>query len=1022
MPLGAVGEIYIGGAGVARGYLNRAEMTAERFVPDGFSAVAGAQMYKTGDLGCYLGNGDIEFLGRNDHQVKIRGYRIELGEIEARLLEHGLVKEAVVVAREEGEEAGEKRLVAYVVVAEGKVESGEKGDSLQEGAEVEAEKLGAMLRTHLAGRLPEYMVPSAYVRLERMPLTPNGKVDRKALPAPESGAYAQRSYEPPQGETEEVLASLWQEVLGVERVGRHDHFFELGGHSLLAMRLQSRIWKVFGVELPMGTLFTAPALTQLAQALTRASMATKQDSIPSITPVSREGALPLSFAQQRLWFLAQLEAESAIYNIPVALRLRGDLDSSALRRSLDALFARHEGLRSIFVAVDGQPHVELLPAEKGLSLVEEDLRGIDDRWERVTQLSRDEAWGPFDLSRGPLMRARLIQLEERDYVFLLTQHHIVSDEWSMGIFVREIGELYRAFRRGRPNRLAPLSIQYPDYAAWQRQWLSGERLQKQSDYWRQTLSDAPVLLDLPTDRPRPPRQSFAASYVPIHIDRELTRGVKELSSRYDATLFMTLLAAWAAVLSRLSGQEDLVIGVPAANRGRPETEGLIGFFINTLALPVKLRNEPSVAELLGQVRATALAAQDHQDLPFEQVVEIVQPPRRLNHTPLFQVMLLWQNNEALPELPSVAVEPAGIADEAVKFDLEMGLYEQGDTIVGRLKYATALFDEATIQRQRGYLLTMLKAMAANSEQRLADIELLASEERMSCWTAWNATESTYPEHLCIHQVFEQQVERNPQATAVVFEEQSLTYAELNAEVNRVAHHLIALGVKPDDRVAICVERGAGMVIGLLGILKAAGAYVPLDPAYPSQRLREIVADAGPKLLLSDAAGRAALGEAVLAEKMVVDLNQTPPAWTGRPNTNPDAKALGLTSQHPAYVIYTSGSTGKPKGVIITHDCVVNFLVSMSAAPGITAQDRLLAVTSISFDIAGLELYLPLSSGSQDCDRQPRRQRRSQGTAISSDAAQDQRDASYASNVARPPGGRLEESSGAENFVRWGGAG
>ncbi|HEY6253916.1 MAG TPA: amino acid adenylation domain-containing protein, partial [Candidatus Angelobacter sp.] len=809
------------------------------------------------------------------------------------------------------------------------------------------------------------MVPATYVQLERMPLTPNGKLDRKALPEPEREAYAQLSYEPPQGEMEEILATLWQELLGVERLGRHDHFFELGGHSLLAMRLQARIWKVFGVELPVGTLFACPTLMQLAQALTEASITRKQDSIPSITPVSREGALPLSFAQQRLWFLAQLEPESAAYNIPIALRLCGDLDGSALRRSLDALFVRHESLRSIFVVVDGQPHVELLPAETGLSLLEEDLRGVKGAWERVKQLSREEAWGAFDLARGPLIRACLIQLEEQEYVFLLTQHHIVSDQWSMGIFVREIGELYRAFSQGRPDPLAPLSIQYPDYAAWQRQWLSGERTQKQSDYWRETLADAPTLLDLPTDRLRPPQQSFAGSGMPIHIDRELTRGLKELSSRYDATLFMTLLSAWAAVLSRLSGQEDLVIGVPTANRGRPETEGLIGFFVNTLALRVELRNEPSVAELLGRVRATALAAQDNQDLPFEQVVEIVQPPRRLNHTPLFQVMFLWQNNEkAFPKLPRVAVEPAGISYGAVRFDLEMALYEQGDTIVGSLDYATALFDEATIRRHSGYLITMLKAMVADSEQRLADIELLASEERMLLLEKWNATEAEYPEDTCIHELFEEQVRRTPEATALVYEEQSLSYEELNQQANQLAHYLIGLGVKPDNRVAICVERSLGMVIGLMGILKAGGAYVPLDPAYPSQRLREILADAEPKLVLSDSVGCEVLGEAVLAEKMVVDMDQTRPAWAGMPATNPDAKVLGLTAQHPAYVIYTSGSTGKPKGVIITHDCVVNFLISMSVAPGITEQDRLLAVTSISFDIAGLELYLPLSQGAR----------------------------------------------------------
>ena len=685
-----------------------------------------------------------------------------------------------------------------------------------------------------------------------------------------------------------------------------------------------------------------------------------------ITEIPRDGGLPLSFAQQRLWFLAQLEPESANYNVPVALRLCGDLDGSALRRSLDALFARHESLRSIFVAVEGQPHVELLPAEKGLSLAEEDLRGLGDRWERVKQLSREEAGRAFDLSRGPLVRARLIRLEEQEYVFLLTQHHIVSDEWSRGIFVREIGELYSAFSQGRPNALAPLRIQYPDYAGWQRQWLSGERLQKQTEYWRQALADAPVLLDLPTDHPRPLRQSFEGASITISIDRKLTQGLRELSSRSSTTLFMTLLGAWAAVLSRLSRQQDLVIGVPITNRGRPGTEGLIGFFLNTLALRVELRNEPSVAELLGRVRATVLAAQDHQDLPFEQVVGIVQPPRRLNHTPLFQVMLAWENHEqAFSELPRVAVEPVLISHGTVKFDLELALHEQGDTIVGSLNYATALFDEATIQRQRGYLLTMLKAMVANSEQKLVDIELLSDAERRLQLETWNATAAEYPRERCIHQLFEEQVRKSPEAPAVVHEARVLSYRELNAEANRLAHYLIGLGVGPDDRVAICAERSAAMVIGLLGILKAGGAYVPLDPAYPSGRLSQIVADAAPSLLLIDAVGRAALGDAS-SGRTLVDLEPlrqgegSTTAWSSQPVENP--QVAGLTSRHLAYVIYTSGSTGTPKGVMNEHRALINRLLWMQQAYELDSTDVVLQKTTFSFDVSVWEFFWTLQQG------------------------------------------------------------
>ncbi len=592
VPLGAVGELYIGGAGVARGYLNRPELTAERFLADPFSEMPDARMYRTGDLARYLPDGNLEFLGRNDQQVKIRGFRIEPGEIEARLLEHPTVQEAVVLVL--GDEQ-DKRLVAYVV------------------AEAD-EALVNSLRTHLSAILPDYMVPAAFVRLNAFPLTPNGKLDRRALPIPGEEAFARQIYAAPSGEIETTLAAIWRELLGVERISRYDNFFALGGHSLLAVRMMNRI-AALGIELPLSMLFTFPVLTAFAEAIS-ARFDESDRILPTIIPISREGQLPLSFAQQRLWFLAQFDGVSETYHIPVALRLRGRLDIAAWQQALDTLFARHEVLRSVFVAIDGQPQVELLPAASDLPMKKYDLRDAHDVDAQLASFSVQEVGAPFDLARGPLMRSSLVQLADDEHVFLLTLHHIVFDGWSVSVLMRELSILYTAFLTRQSDPLPPLTIQYPDYAAWQHQWLSAERIQSQSDYWRTKLADAPVLLDLPTDRPRPPQQSFAGNILSVSLDAELTQSLKRLSEQQGVTLFMTLLAAWATVLSRLSGQEDLVIGTPSAGRSRQEVESLIGFFVNTLALRMDLSGAPNVAELLARVRQTALAAQEHQDLPL----------------------------------------------------------------------------------------------------------------------------------------------------------------------------------------------------------------------------------------------------------------------------------------------------------------------------------------------------------------------------------------------------------------------
>ncbi|WP_141096737.1 non-ribosomal peptide synthetase, partial [Photorhabdus luminescens] len=890
-----------------------------------------ARMYRTGDLARYLPDGNLEFLGRNDQQIKIRGFRIEPGEIEARLAEHPAVREVAVLALSEGQD---KRLVAYVVA--------EADDGLVNS-----------LRAHLSGVLPDYMVPAAFVRLDAFPLTPNGKLDRRVLPAPGEEDFAHQIYEAPQGEMETVLAAIWSEVLGLEQISRHDNFFALGGHSLLAVRVMNRV-AAFGVELPMTTLFKFPSLTAFAEEIT--VWVEKQDSaLPAILPISREGELPLSFAQQRLWFLAQLEGVSETYHIPIVLRLCGQLDIAVWQQALNALFARHEALRSVFVSVNGQPQVRLLAPDSGLPLPQYDLRGIPDVETGLERLCAEEAYTPFDLSRGPLIRAALIRLNDDEYQFLLTQHHIVSDGWSANVLVQELNAFYTAFMAGQPEPLPPLAIQYPDYAAWQRQWLSAERVQVQSDYWRAMLADAPVLLDLPTDRPRPPEQSFAGQVVPINLDVALTTALKRLSEQQGVTLFMTLLSAWAVVLSRLSGQKDVVIGTPSAGRSRQEVEPLIGFFVNTLALRMDLSGELTVSELLARVRQTALAAQEHQDLPFEQVVEIVQPPRRLAHTPLFQVMFAWQNNERTDwKLPGLAVSPVDRAFNVAKFDLELSLSEEEDRIVGALSYATALFDPSTMERHIGYLHTVLQAMVVNSQQPIGEIDILSPAERRLLLETWNATEAAYPEALCIHQLFEQQVEKTPEATALIAGDKILSYTELNARANRLVRQLIEQGVGPGDHVALLLERSIELVVAQLAILKAGAVYVPVDPSVPDERKNWLINDCSARLLLTDIQTDIPANLAVPLLRLSDESDTSGEEDSLNPN-------LQRSSTELAYIMYTSGSTGTPKGVLVPHRAVVRLVINNGYAE-IGLDDRVAFTANPAFDASTFEVWAPLLNG------------------------------------------------------------
>ncbi|MBD2977955.1 amino acid adenylation domain-containing protein, partial [Burkholderia pseudomallei] len=951
-PIGVAGELYIGGVQVARGYLNRPELTRERFIDDPF--VAGGRLYRTGDLARWRTDGRLEYLGRNDFQVKIRGFRIELGEIEAQLAKVAGVREVVVLARDsasavhdsatenaapdapspETATATEKRLVAYYT-----------GD-----ADVVA------LRAQAAQHLPSYMVPSAYVRLDAWPLTPNGKLDRRALPAPADDAYARAEYEAPQGAKEEALAAIWRELLHVERVSRHDNFFELGGHSLLAVQLVSRLRQALSVEVALGTVFDAPVLSALAERLEAENTAV----LPPIPLAPRDGRIALSLAQQRLWFLTQLEGVSEAYHMSGAVRLDGPLNREVLQRALNRIVMRHEALRTCFVREEGEP-IQVIQPHADLTVSYHDLREAEQSEQRAKNLSQAHASAPFDLSRDLPVRVLLLQLADEAHVVQVVMHHIASDGWSVGVFLQELSALYGSFIAEQDDPLAPLPLQYADYAAWQRRWLASGQLEKQGAFWQTNLSGAPTLLELPTDRPRPPKQSHAGASVEVKLGAALSERVKRLSQRHGVTPYMTLLSSWAAVLGRLSGQEEVVIGSPVAGRNRTEVEALIGFFVNTLALRLDLSSEPTVGELLKRTKAQVLSAQAHQDLPFDQVVERVKPPRSTAHPPLFQVMFVWQNMPAGElTIPGLTIRAVETPLQTAQFELTLSLQEAGDDIVGHLNYASALFDESTVRRYVTYWRRLLEGMTAGAaDQTIVGLPLLDEAERKQVVYEWNATERDYPIEQCIHQLFEAQVDRKPEAIALTFEGQRLSYAELNARANRLAHYLQGRGVGPDRLVALCAERGIEMVVGLLAILKAGGAYVPLDPAYASDRLRGIVEDSQPALVLADAVGRAALGE-LDGALPVIDPETDALRWREMPATNPEVASQHV--HHLAYVIYTSGSTGRPKGVMVEHAQVVRLFGATQAWFGFDERDVWTLFHSYGFDFSVWELWGALLHG------------------------------------------------------------
>jgi amino acid adenylation domain-containing protein len=937
LPAGIPGELYIGGAGVARGYLGRPALTAERFVPDPFGPEPGARLYRSGDRVRWLPDGQLDFVGRVDFQVKIRGFRIEPGEVEAALRLHPAVAETVVVARESA--SGGARLVAYVVPAS-----------------VDAPPSPAILREHLAARLPDYMVPGAFVALERLPLGPSGKTDRRALPAPAlSGDEA--VYVAPRGAAEEIVAGIFAEVLGAERVGAHDDFFALGGHSLVATRVLWRIRDAFGVELPLRALFEEPSVAGLAGRVEALAFDDGTTPPPPIVPVPRGRALPLSFAQRRMWFLHQLEPAGTAYSMPYVLRLRGALDADALEQALNEVVRRHESLRTRFAEEDGEP-LQLIDPPHPVPLPRIDLRGEgeDAREAALRAHVADEAARPFDLAAGPVLRAALLRLADDEHALLVTLHHIASDAWSQGLLVREVSALYADFAAGRAPSLPPLPVQYADFAVWQNARLEGPALEAELEYWRERLAGAPPLLEVPTDRPRGAAAGERAGSVPLRLGEETSAALRTLARREGATLFMTLLAGWQLLLSRWSGQDDVVVGAPVANRTQPETAGLIGFFVNTLALRTDLSGDPTVRGLLARVRDGVLQAQARQELPFERLVEALGVDRALDRTPLFQAVLAFQEAAGdAPDLGGLAAEALASAPASAKFDLTLAIGDGGAALGGSLVYRADLFDAATAERMAEQLAIVLREMAADPERRLSRIPFVSGDERAALLarSGTDAVDAPRP----IHHLFAERAAAAPDAPAVVLGDEALAYGELDARANRLAHHLRALGVGPDVKVAVCLERTLELPVALLAILKAGGAYVPLDLSYPPERLAFMVRDADVRVLLTQESLR---GTVPAHAGPVVSVDGDAEQIALHPSGAPES---GVTAEHLAYVIYTSGSTGTPKGTEVPHRAIPGYFRSADYV-SFDADQVHLQHASLSWDVLTLELWSALLTGAR----------------------------------------------------------
>ncbi|MEV4583396.1 amino acid adenylation domain-containing protein, partial [Nonomuraea jabiensis] len=936
VPAGAVGELYVAGAGLARGYAGRPALTAERFVACPYGG-AGRRMYRTGDLARWNARGEVEYLGRADEQVKIRGFRVEPGEIESVLAEHPGVAQAAVVAREDT--PGDKRLVAYVVPAGAR-------DGLPDD-----------VRGFAARRLPDHMLPGAVVVLDALPLSPNGKLDRRALPVPEISATAGRG---PANLREEILSGLFADVLGLPAVGRDDDFFALGGHSLLAVRLISRIRSVLGAEAAIRTLFECPTVAGLAARLTDGDQARTP-----LTARERPERVPLSFAQRRLWFIQQLEGPSATYNVPVTLKLTGPLDRAALAAAMRDVLDRHESLRTVFPALDGEPYQQVLDVdEAGWTLQTMDPgAGLAAAVDAVVGHA-------FDVSSEIPVRAALISTDPREHVLVMAVHHIAGDGWSMGPLAKDVSAAYAARREGRAPSWRALPVQYADYALWQRDLLGEEDdpdsvISRQVAYWRDTLNGAPQELPLPFDRPRPAVASHRGHQAGARVPAELHARLREVARAEGVTPFMVLQGALAVLLSRLGAGSDVVVGSASAGRTDEALDGLVGCFVNTLVLRTDLSGDPTFREVLARVRAANLGAFAHQDVPFERLVEELTPSRSLARHPLFQVVFTKQDTvEAVLDLPDVEVSgmPAGLS--SAKFDLDVLVGESFDDrgapagVSCSVTVAADLFDAATARRIAERWVRVLEAVTADPGLRLGAVDVAGPAERDLVLRKWNGTAADVPASS-VAELFEAQAARTPDAVAVACDGAETSYAELDAKANRLAGYLAAQGVGPQSVVGLCLPRGVDAVAAMLAVWKAGGAYLPIDPGQPVERTAYMLADSRAVLLLTV--------EEILEElpagrvrMLALDDPMTAAYLAAMPETAPDAVPA---ADGAAYVIYTSGSTGRPKGVAVTHGALANYVACVPRQVGLGAPGAGYALLQApTTDLGNTMVFASLATG------------------------------------------------------------
>lgn len=952
VPPGCSGEIHIGGAGVAKGYLNRPELTSARFLPDPFSESPDALMYKTGDLARLLPDGNLEFIGRTDFQVKFCGFRIELTEIETQLRNVEGIREAAVLLRED--EPHRQKLVAYLVASPGSTLTG--GD----------------LRDRLRSYLPDYMIPSAFVLLDRMPSTQNGKTDRDALPPPTPYNQLEdshRGYREPVSPIQTSIAGFFKEILCRSNVGLDDDFFQLGGHSLLATQLVSRICRTFAVDLPLSTVFKSPTVEALSEEVEARSGESRSDHLPPIVSTAGQGDSPLSFSQMRVWYLDQLEPGTPAYNIYLAYRLRGALNLAALRESFTELVRRHESLRTIFRKRDGQP-VQVISGIEPVRLDFVDLDHVSEsnREREALRLAEDEYHRGFDLSTGPLFRVLILRLAKEHHVMVITVHHIVSDGWSMGIIVKELVELYTGFCSNERASLPPVSLRYGDFARWQRDWMAGQRIDSQIEYWKARFAQMPEPLELPTDRPRPAVQSYRGASRTLIIEQEVYELATELGKKEGVSLFMILLAAFKALLFRYTNQGDLCAGTFIANRNRVETENLVGFFINSLAMRTDLADNPSYETLLKRVRQTALGAYANQDVPFERLLEEINPPRNLSYTPLFQVMMVLQN------MPFPKLDLLGLSSETLElktfrsnFDLTLWLYEVESGIKAVLEYSTELFEEATAVRMLRHFESILRDAVKNPAKRISELDMLSREELTTIIRDWSGDlQPPSAPTIPVHHLFSEQAKQHPHRLAILTPPANggqllkMTYGELDRRSDRLAAYLVKKGVGRDRLVGIVMNRSPMLIIGILSVLKSGGAYVPIDASQPRERTAFIIRDIQAPLILTDEANLNAVSDAVEQERTEIlclhrdqeNLEQEVGA-AFRPAS--DMESL-------AYSIYTSGSTGQPKGVLIEHRALAAFIRSAIGLYHVSTEDRVLQFASPSFDASIEEIFATLCAG------------------------------------------------------------